>query len=489
MNIKLILGTLCIALLTVVGNATETVNVDTAQPKTLRMVTEATFPPYEYRENGRIVGIDPDVVREIAQRNGYALVIEDMPFNALIAAVQSGKADIAAAGITVTEERKKSVNFTETYVTAGQSIILPKGSSIKSVADLKGKRIGVQQSTTGDIYVTENIGDPERFDNASLVCAAITSGRLDAGVVDSAPAEEFVKRSDSLMLLPEPLTSEEYAFAVNKNREDLLNMINATLAEMKEEGLITHIVMKHEKNVSSKKDEVAETGFWADVKDDFYTNFVDDNRYLYLLNGFVKTIEISAGAVVLGILIGFLVAVIRSAADQTGKLKIANLICKFYLTVIRGTPVVVQLLIIYFVIFGSVDINKVVIAIIAFGLNSGAYVAEIIRSGIMSIDKGQLEAGRSLGLSYPKTMVLIILPQAFKNVLPALGNEFIVLLKETSISGYIALEDLTKGGDIIRGQTYNAFVPLMAVAIIYLTVVIFLSKLLTLLEKRLKRNE
>jgi His/Glu/Gln/Arg/opine family amino acid ABC transporter permease subunit len=266
-------------------------------------------------------------------------------------------------------------------------------------------------------------------------------------------------------------------------------MFNATLAEMKSEGLIKHIVAKHQKNISSKATEADTVSFLDKVKDDFHTNFIDDNRYEYLLNGFVKTIQVSGGAVILGILIGFFVAVIRSAADQTGKLKIANLICKFYLTVIRGTPVVVQLLIIYFVIFGSVDISKVLIAIIAFGLNSGAYVAEIIRSGIMSIDKGQLEAGRSLGLSYPKTMVLIILPQAFKNVLPALGNEFIVLLKETSISGYIALEDLTKGGDIIRGQTYNAFVPLMAVAIIYLTVVILLSKLLTLLEKRLKRNE
>lgn len=489
MNIKLILGTLCIAALTVFGNVSKAVNVEEAQTKTLRMVTEATFPPYEYRENGRIIGIDPDVVREIARRNGYALVIEDMPFNSIIAAVQSGKADIAASGITITEDRKKIVNFSDPYVTAGQSIIISKNSTIKSAADLKGKRIGVQSGTTGDIYVAENIGEPERFDNAALVCAAISSGRLDAGVVDTAPAKEFVKRSEDIKMLPEPLTSEEYAFAINKNRTDLLEMINTTLVEMKDEGLIKHIVAKHEKNVTKDTEEIKETGFWADFKDDFYTNFVDDDRYLYLLNGFVKTIEISAGAVVLGIMIGFLVAVIRSAADQTGKLKIANLICKFYLTVIRGTPVVVQLLIIYFVIFGSVDINKVVIAIIAFGLNSGAYVAEIIRSGIMSIDKGQLEAGRSLGLSYPKTMILIILPQAFKNVLPALGNEFIVLLKETSISGYIALEDLTKGGDIIRGQTYNAFVPLMAVAIIYLTVVIFLSKLLTLLEKRLKRNE
>ena len=156
---------------------------------------------------------------------------------------------------------------------------------------------------------------------------------------------------------------------------------------------------------------------------------------------------------------------------------------------IRGTPVVVQLLIIYFVIFGSVNISKILVAIVAFGVNSGAYVAEIIRGGIMSIDKGQFEAGRSLGLSYIQTMIYIILPQAFKNVLPALGNEFIVLLKETSVSGYIALQDLTKGGDIIRSQTYTAFMPLIAVALIYLAVVMLFSWLLGKLERRLKNNE
>ena len=159
------------------------------------------------------------------------------------------------------------------------------------------------------------------------------------------------------------------------------------------------------------------------------------------------------------------------------------------MTVIRGPPVVVQLLIIYFVIFGSVNVSKVLVAIVAFGVNSGAYVAEIIRSGIMSIDKGQFEAGRSLGLSYLQTMVYIILPQAFKNVLPALGNEFIVLLKETSVSGYIALQDLTKAGDIIRSQTYTAFMPLIAVAVIYLAVVMLFSFLLGKLERRLKNNE
>ncbi|MBQ2281168.1 MAG: ABC transporter substrate-binding protein/permease [Kiritimatiellae bacterium] len=490
MNIKkLLIKLLACALVATCGFA----NAQEPARKVIRMVTEATFPPYEYRENGRIVGIDPDIVREIAQRNGYELVIEDMQFGSLLAAVQTAKADVAAAGITVTEDRKKAVAFTDTYIEAGLVVVVPKDSPIKTIEDLADKRIGVQLGTTGDTHVTENkIGRPERYDSSALVCAAIKSGSLDAGVIDIAPAKEFVKRNKDLVIIDTPLTFEEYAFAINQNRQDLLDMFNKTLADMKEEGLIKHIAKNHMGKVSSAPvvEQVAEeSGFWEDFKDDLKTNFVDDHRYRYLLDGFFTTIQVSAGAVVLGILIGFLVAVIRSAADQTGKLKLANAICKLYLTVIRGTPVVVQLLIIYFVIFGSVDISKVLIAVIAFGLNSGAYVAEIIRSGIMSIDKGQLEAGRSLGLSYPKTMVLIILPQAFKNVLPALGNEFIVLLKETSISGYIALEDLTKGGDIIRGQTYNAFVPLMAVAIIYLIVVVFLSKMLALLEKRLKRNE
>ena len=228
---------------------------------------------------------------------------------------------------------------------------------------------------------------------------------------------------------------------------------------------------------------------WTDFSDSFYINFIKDDRWKYLSDGFLVTLEIAFSAVLLGILLGFTVAVIRSTHDKTGNLRFLNLLCKIYLTVIRGTPVVVQLLIIYFVIFGSVYVSKVLVAIVAFGVNSGAYVAEIIRSGIMSIDKGQFEAGRSLGLSYLQTMVYIILPQAFKNVLPALGNEFIVLLKETSVSGYIALQDLTKAGDIIRSQTYTAFMPLIAVAVIYLAVVMLFSFLLGKLERRLKNNE
>lgn len=223
--------------------------------------------------------------------------------------------------------------------------------------------------------------------------------------------------------------------------------------------------------------------------DSFKLNFIDASRWQYILTGLRNTLVISLFAVIVGVVLGFLVAIIRSTHDKTGKLKLLNLVAKVYLTVVRGTPVMVQLLIVYYVIFAAVDINKVVVAILAFGVNSGAYVAEIVRSGIMSIDQGQFEAGRSLGLNYRQTMVSIIMPQAFKNILPALANEFIVLLKETSISGYIGLTDLTRGGDIIRSQTYSALLPLVGVAVIYLIMVCFLSYLVGKLERRLRRNE
>ena len=225
------------------------------------------------------------------------------------------------------------------------------------------------------------------------------------------------------------------------------------------------------------------------MREAIYNNFIKDERWRYLTDGLQVTLEVTFFSVLIGIVIGFLVAVVRSTYDKTGKLKLLNAICKVYLTVIRGTPVLVQLMIIYFVVFGSVNISKVIVAVISFGINSGAYVAEIFRSGIMSIDQGQFEAVLSLGFNYVQTMWYIIMPQALKNVLPALGNEFISLLKETSVGSYIALQDLTKGGDIIRSRTYDAFTPLIAVALIYLALVMLFSWLIQLLERRLRQSE
>ena len=227
----------------------------------------------------------------------------------------------------------------------------------------------------------------------------------------------------------------------------------------------------------------------ASVKEDFYLNFIKDDRYLWLLDGLKTTLIITVFAVIVGLIIGFLVAIIRSAHDKSGSFKILNAICRVYLTVIRGTPTMIQLLIMYYIVFGSVDVSKRLVAILTFGINSGAYVAEIIRSGSMSVDQGQFEAGRSLGLTYVQTMWYIIIPQAFKNVLPALGNEFITLLKETSICGYIALTDVTHGANTVRSQTYEPYMPLFAAALIYLVSVSVLSALISRLERRMRVNE
>ncbi len=326
---------------------------------TLVVATNATFPPYEYYENDAIVGIDMDIMQALCDEMGYELSIEDMEFDSIITAVQSGKADVGAAGMTVTDERKQNVDFSDSYTTAKQVIVVP--------------------------------GDGQA---ASL-------------------------------------------------------------------------------SFSEK----------------FHQNFIEDNRYMYLLKGLVNTIVITIFALLIGIVFGSLLAIVRTTHDRNGGLNILNVLAKVYLTVIRGTPTMVQLLIIYYVVFASTNVSKVFVAIIAFGLNSAAYVAEVVRSGIMSVDQGQFEAGRSLGLPYHKTMRLIIIPQAFKNILPALGNELITLLKETSISGYIGLVDLTKGSDIIRSVTYEAMMPLGMVALIYLCLVLVLTMLVNKLERSLRKNE
>ncbi len=230
----------------------------------------------------------------------------------------------------------------------------------------------------------------------------------------------------------------------------------------------------------------------------FYQDFIQDNRWHFITDGLKITLLVTLLALLIGTLIGIVVGIVRCAHDQQTKnelrgvkgsiLKALNLICKVYVTIIRGTPALVQLLIMYFVILVTAR-SKVFVAVLTFGINSGAYVAEIFRGGIMSIDKGQMEAGRSLGLSYVQTMYKIILPQAFKAVLPSLVNEFISLLKETSICGYIGLNELTRGGDIIRGTTFDAMLPLFTVAIIYLSLVLLIQGVAGRVEKRLRKSD
>ena len=213
----------------------------------LVMVTEATFPPYEFREGGKIVGIDVDLMKAVAKKTGRELVVEDMSFDSVIAAVQAGKADVAASGITVTDERKRQVGFSHPDVTAQQVVIVPKDSEIRGSADLKGKRIGVQHGTTGDLYVTRNIREPERFPNGSLAVAALDAGKLDAVVLDGEPSKVHVALHENLVILDEPLTTEEYAIAVNRKNTALLEEINAVIDELRENGGLEKIKAKYVK--------------------------------------------------------------------------------------------------------------------------------------------------------------------------------------------------------------------------------------------------
>ena len=240
--------------------------------------------------------------------------------------------------------------------------------------------------------------------------------------------------------------------------------------------------------------------WFADLQAQFTLNFIEKDRWRSLLIGLGNTLKITLFAALLGIAIGIVIAAVRTTYDNNKEnmkhnksigyyvLGFFNGLCKVYLTVIRGTPVVVQLLIIYFIIFAS-STNDIMIATLAFGINSGAYVAEILRGGIMSIDKGQFEAGRSIGFNYVQTMYYIIIPQVLKNVLPTLLNEFIALLKETSVAGYVGVVDLTRAGNAIRGATFSAFMPLIAVALIYLAIVMLLTWIVGIIERRLRKNE
>ena len=232
-------------------------------------------------------------------------------------------------------------------------------------------------------------------------------------------------------------------------------------------------------------------GWFNSWLDKLYNTFIVADRWRSIVGGLEKTLIITVGALLIGVIIGTIVAIIKVFADSNKKskfLKLLDWICNVYLTVIRGTPVVVQLLISFFIIFVWVK-DGTGVAIITFGINSGAYVAEVIRSGIMAIDKGQMEAGRSLGLSQAQTMKEIILPQAFKNILPAIGNEMIALLKETSVAGYVAVTDLTKAGNQIKNTTYDQINPILLVALTYLVLVMLMTKLLSVMERRLRKSD
>ena len=485
----------------------------TGQKQVLHMATSADFAPYEYKEGEGFAGIDIEIAQAIAEKLGMELEITDIAFDSVIAGVVTGKYDIGMSGITETPERAQTVNFSEHYANAVQAVIVKEDSDIQSADDFynldaegnpvsvkDGLMVGVQTSTTGDLYISDTVenggvGEDHRiqYKTGADAVQALSTGKVQAVVIDNEPAKNFVKLYKGLKLLDTPYVEEEYAIAINKNNTELLQRINVAVSQLKADGTIANITNKY---INSGDDSVDT----STLAGQFRLNFINGDRWKWIVQGLGRTLLITLFAVLVGILIGIIIAAIRSSYDKNyeefekrggflfGLMKVLNFLSNLYLTVIRGTPVVVQLLIMYFIIFASSK-NGVLVAILTFGINSGAYVAEIFRSGIMAIDNGQFEAGRAMGFNYFQTMRYIILPQMIKVVLPTVLNEFISLLKETSIVGYVGIMDLTKAGDNIRGRTLSAFMPLIAVALIYLCLVIILTQVMKALERRMRKNE
>lgn len=471
-----------------------------AEDKTLTVGTNAEFPPFEYiNDNGEVDGFDVALIKAIGEKMGYTVEFVNMEFKSLVGSIQTGGIDASIAGMTVTEERKASVDFTDFYYEAVQYLVLPKDSSITQLADLNGMKIAVQEGTTGDILATPGEDNTvitnedtviKRFKKGTDAILELKNGGVDAVVIDANPAQQFVNANkDSLKYIPDDSSVEHYAIAVSKDSPEILADLNEGLHAIKEDGtydrLVDRYITQNDTVAASSDDEDSNifTSFVAKCK----RVFIDTNGYRLLLNGLKTTLILAISAVALGIALGFAVALLKLGEIRKGRPTIASRIAGIYIDILRGTPVIVQLMIIYMVIFR----NKmgIIAAIVTFGINSSAYVAEIIRAGIMAVDHGQMEGGRSLGFSYGQTMRYIIVPQAVKNILPALCNEFIALLKETSVVGYVAIQDLTKASDFIISRTYETFLPLLAIAIIYYIIVKVLSLLFGVLERRLRQSD
>lgn len=328
----------------------------------------------------------------------------------------------------------------------------------------------------------------EEYYNASSAIMELKNKGADVVIIDTIMAEIYCRQTDGIKSIPVEGTEEDTVFCVQKGNSNCAQLLNNGLKKVKENGTYDELYAKYFSGEENDNVQITETqdknvGIFGTLK----FIFVDENRWQYYVNGLGTTLLVSLLSVFVGLLLGLIVAIIRINADRKGKKTIASLIAAFYVDVIRGTPSVLQLMIVYFAVFHSR--LGYVAAVVSFGINSGAYVSEVIRGGIQAVDRGQTEAGRSLGLCYKDTMRYIVIPQAVKNILPAMGNEFIQLIKETSILGYVGIVDLTKAASYVSSRTYKMFIPLLAAGIVYYLIVKLLSVFLRKFERRLKESD
>ena len=565
--------------------------------------------PFSIVKDNQLVGFDIELVRRFAASEDKEIKFSNMDFGSLISAVASGKADMIASSIYVTEERKKQIDFSDAYYEMGTRVFalkdrLPDSTSgasntnqkklITSLDDLKNKRIGVMLGSTHDAFAHKQYPQAEIFQykGPADVLLGVKSGKVDVGIYNSVSLTEILKIDPELGLIDKPFEFSPVGFGFNKKNIELHSQFNAFFKTIKDNGVyqdmidrwtkkgitdmpkidtpnkngilvaghvsdggLPFVTLRNNENVglnielakrfaaylgkdirfddmefgglipalnTGKIDFIAVTlmfteerkqkinfgepyyeigmsgfalkkniasysqenhtangpTFFTSILNSFKSNLIQEKRYLLILDGLKTTIIISILATIFGTLLGGIICFLRMSKN-----KLLNIPAKIYISILRGTPVLVILMIIFYVVFASVNINPIIVATIAFGMNCGAYAAEIFRSGIEGIEKGQMEAGIAMGFNKIKTFIYIILPQTIRRILPIYKGEIITLVKMTSIVGYIAVQDLTKASDIIRSRTFDAFFPLIMIAILYFLISLILIQLLDYLEK------
>ncbi|HHD0033592.1 TPA: ABC transporter permease subunit [Staphylococcus aureus] len=443
----------------------------------LRVGLSADYAPMEFEHtvNGKTeyAGVDIDLAKKIAKDNNLKLKIVNMSFDSLLGALKTGKIDIIISGMTSTPERKKQVDFSDSYMMTKNIMLVKKDkvNDYKDIKDFNNKKVGAQKGTE-----QEKIAQTE-IENASItslsrlpdVILALKSGKVEGVVVEKPVAEAYLKQNPKLGISNVKFNEEEKdtVIAVPKDSPKLLSQINKTIKEVKDKGLID----KYMTNAANAMND--DSGFISK-----YGSF--------FLKGIKITILISLIGVALGSILGAFVALMKLS-----KIKIISWIASIYIEILRGTPMLVQVFIVFFGITAALglDISALVCGTIALVINSSAYIAEIIRAGINAVDKGRMEAARSLGLNYRQTMKSVIMPQAIKNILPALGNEFVTLIKESSIVSTIGVGEIMFNAQVVQGISFDPFTPLLVAAALYFVLTFVLTRIMNMIEGRLNASD
>ncbi|WP_040537559.1 ABC transporter substrate-binding protein/permease [Lentilactobacillus parafarraginis] len=483
-NVKAIIQTilLVVTLLTVgliqtnSASAADTSLQRVKQRGELIMATSPDYPPYEFQVNkngkSQIVGMDIDVAKKVAKDLHVKLVIKSMNFDSLLVAIQTGKADMAIGGINPTAERRQSVDFSKIYYSGGQSFLINSKdvNKYKSVKNLRGATIGAQTGTLQYGLAKKRIPNStvKGMDKSTDLVLALKTNKIDALGIEKPSAEAYVKNDPTLKMIPSGyhLNKNDVgaAIAFKKGSTSLVNAVNKSIDQIKKQDLTSKYLASAGKYM---KVNTVNTSMW--------------HYWSYFAKGVEYTILISLISTLFGVIIGVVLALMRFT-----KQKWLRGLAISYTEFIRGTPLMVQVMFVYFGIGVVINIPALLSGIIAVSLNSGAYVAEIIRGGINSVEKGQTEAAESLGLTKSDMMRYVVLPQAFKNIWPALGNEFISLIKESSIVSIIGVTDLIYQLNIVRADTYRGVIPIFVAMVLYFVMTFLLTRLLNYYEGKMK---